>query len=207
MSLLAAQRLIVIDVETTGWRPSDDAIVEIARVTIEHGAVTDRWSTLVQPGRPVPPDATRIHGISDAMLAGAPAPAEIARLFREACGGDTLVIHNAGFDIPFVNTMLRRSGAAPLYNPVLDTLGLARGLFGAGGNTLRELAEKLGIAHTQAHRALGDALATAGVLMALAPRWEQDRGVRSLAELAAATQDAIRISAKRSVRPPVPAGV
>src|SRR5205085_1593485 len=108
MSLLAAQRLVVIDVETTGWRPADDAIIEIARVTIDHGAITERWSTLVQPGRPVPPDATRVHGISDAMLADAPTPTAIAAGFREACAGDTLVIHNAGFDVPLVNTMLRR---------------------------------------------------------------------------------------------------
>src|SRR5947207_14134375 len=105
MSLLAAQRLIVIDVETTGWRPADDAIIEIASVTIERGAIAERWSSLVRPGRPVPPDATRIHGISDAMLADAPTPAQIAPAFRQACGGDTLVIHNAGFDVPFVNAM------------------------------------------------------------------------------------------------------
>ena len=203
MPLLDAQRLIVVDVETTGWRPSDDAVIEIARVTVDRGAITERWSTLVQPGRPVPPEATRIHGISDAMLTLAPTPAEIARPFRDACGGDTLVIHNAGFDMPFVNTMLRRSGAAPLYNPVLDTLGLARGLFGPGGNSLGELSAKLGVAHANVHRALGDALATAGVLLALAPRWERERGVRSLAELAAASQDAIRLSSKRGMRPAV----
>jgi len=207
VSLLAGQRVVVVDVETTGWNPTRDAILEIACVTIDDGAIADSWSSLVQPGRPVPAEATRIHGITDAMLVSAPPPAVVAKPFRDRCGGSTIAIHNADFDLPFLEALLRRHGADPLYNPVIDTLGLARGLFGPGGNSLAELTRRHGIAHANAHRALDDARATAGLLLALAPRWESDRGTHSMAELAAASQDAIRLTGKRGSRPPALAGV
>ncbi len=207
MSLLAAGHVVVVDIETTGWSAANDCIVEIACVAVDRGAIADSWSSLVQPGRPVPADAIRIHGITDAMLAPAPQPAEVARTFRERCGGSMIAIHNADFDLPFLATLLRRHGAAPLYNPVVDTLGLARGLFGHGGNALEELAQRHGIPHARPHRALCDARATADLLLALAPRWESERRVRSLAELAAASQDAIRLTSKRGSRPPALTGV
>jgi len=206
MPVLAARRVVVVDVETTGWNAANDAIVEIARVTLEDGKVAEQWTTLVQPGRPVPAETVRIHGITDDMLATAPAPSEIARTFRDGCGEDTIAIHNASFDLPFVNALLRRQGAAPIYNPIIDTLGLARGLFGSGSNSLGDLVRRYGIDQTTVHRALPDALATAEVLVALAPRWEAERGIGSLDELAAASQDAIRVLARRGSRP-APAGV
>ena len=207
MALLAGQRIVVVDVETTGFSAATDSIIDIACVIIDDGAITGAWSTLVQAGRPVPPEATRIHGITDAMLAGAPASSTVAKPFRDHCGTATLAIHNASFDLPFLDALLRRSGADPLGNPVIDTLGLARGLFGQGGNGLGELARRLGIAHSGAHRAAGDARATAELLLVLAPRWEAERGAQSLAELAAASQDAIRLTSKRGSRAAAPAGV
>lgn len=207
MALLGGQRIVVVDVETTGWSAANDSIVEIACVTIDDGAITETWSSLVQAGRPVPPEATRVHGITDAMLASAPSAPQVARPFRERCGGSTLAIHNASFDLPFLETLLRRHGADPLFNPVVDTLGLARGLFGQGGNSLGELTRRHNIRLESAHRALGDARATAELLLVLAPRWESEKGVTSLAELAAVSQDAIRLTSKRGSRPPVPAGV
>jgi len=131
----------------------------------------------------------------------------VAKLFRDRCDGWTIAIHRADFDLSFIGALLRRHGADPIYNPVIDTLGLARGLFGPGGNSLSELSEKHGIAHAPAHRALPDARATAELLKTLAPRWETERGVQSLAELAAASQDAIRLTSKRGSRPPARAGV
>lgn len=207
MPLLAGHRVVVVDIETTGWSAASDAIIEIACVTLDGGAIAETWSSLLQPGRPVPADATRIHGITDAMLTPAPTPAAVAKPFRDRCGGWTIAIHKADFDLPFLSALLRRHGADPLYNPVIDTLGLARGLFGPGGNSLGELTVRHGIAHAAAHRALGDARATAELLAALAPRWEAERGVQSLAELAAASQDAIRLTSNRGSRPAATAGV
>jgi DNA polymerase-3 subunit epsilon len=150
----------------------------------------------MRPGAPIPPDATRVHGITDAMVADAPEPADVARTLREACADLPLVFHNAPFDLPFLAALFRETGAKPLYNPVVDTLGLARGLFGAGSNSLGALAARLELPKEPAHRALGDARTTAGLFLALAARWEAEKGVRSLAELAAVSQDVMRASAR-----------
>ena len=200
MSLLAEAVIEVLDVETTGWDHGRDAVVEIGRVTIVKGAIAAEWSSLVQPGRPIPAEVTRIHGISDAMMAGAPTPAAVAGAFRESCCESTLCVHNASFDLPFLNALLRAAGVRPLYNPVIDTLGLARGLFGTGDNSLGSLAQRHGIRLETAHRALADARATAELLLVLAPRWQGERGIASLDELAAASQDAIRLTRRRGPR-------
>ena len=84
-----------------------------------------------------------------------------------------------------------------LLNPIIDTLGLARGLAGVGGNSLGALAARLGLPREPQHRALGDARTTAHLFVALSGRWEQERGVRTLAELAAASQDVMRQTATR----------
>lgn len=193
MPLLAGTRLVVLDTETTGMSvAAGHAMVEIARVLVEDGAVTETWSTLVQPGRPVAPDATAVHGITDAMVAAAPLPEAVAAELMLGCGRDALVFHNAGFDLPFVQWLLRRAGRAPCWNPVVDTLGLSRGLLELESHGLEAVARHLGLPVERPHRAQGDALTTARVLLALAPRWERERGVRSVAELAAASQDALR---------------
>ena len=196
--MLAGESLSVLDTETTGMSPSSGAtLVEVARVDIEAGAIGATWSSLVRPGRPIPPDATAVHGITDAMVAEAPAPAAVARELREAAGDRTLVFHNAPFDLPFLIVMLRDAGVPPLLNPIVDTLGLARGLFGPGSNSLGQLAAKLRLPVETAHRALSDARTTARLFLELAGRWERERGVRSLAELAAASQDVMRLTARR----------
>jgi DNA polymerase III epsilon subunit family exonuclease len=196
----------VLDLETTGWSASTHDVVEIGGVTLEAGAVVEEWSSLIRTGQPIPPEATRIHGITDRMLADAPPPAVVGPAFRQRCGEAVLAIHNAGFDLPFLAALFRRHGGAPLFNPVVDTLGLARGVLGGDGNSLVELAQRFGIPHETPHRALSDARATAALLQALSTRWEFERNIRSLAELAAASQDAIRLS-RRSARAPAPAGV
>jgi DNA polymerase-3 subunit epsilon len=198
VGLLTGARLVALDTETTGMSPADgSALVEVASVTLESGARGAEWSSLVRPGRPIPPDAVRVHGITDAMVADAPEPGAIAGRLRATCGDLPLVFHNAPFDLPFLQEMMSRAGERPLFNPVVDTLGLARGLFGSGGNSLEPLAVRLKIQPENAHRALGDARTMAQVFLALALRWENERDVRSLAELAALSQDVMRLTARR----------
>ncbi|HEY2954669.1 MAG TPA: 3'-5' exonuclease [Candidatus Eisenbacteria bacterium] len=198
MGLLAGTRLVALDTETTGMSPAQGAsLVEVATVTIENGAIGTTWSSLIRPASAIPPDAVRVHGITDAMVADAPEPAAIARPLRAAMGDLPLVFHNASFDLPFLTELMRASGQPPVWNPVVDTLGLARGLFEPGGNSLSSLAVRLGLPAVTAHRALADALTTARVFLALAARWEAERGVLSLPELAAASQDVMRLSASR----------
>lgn len=187
-----------LDTETTGMSPNTGhVILEVARVAVVDGAIGETWSSLVRPGRPIPPDASAVHGITDAMVADAPEPGAVGRQLREGCGPAMLALHNATFDVPFLNAMLRGAGLDPLWNPVIDTLGLARGLFGTGSNSLGALAERLQLPRETAHRALGDALTTARVLLVLAERWEREKGVRGLAELAATSQDVVRMSGRR----------
>lgn len=199
MTLLAGRTVLAVDTETTGMSPAEGhRLVEVARVAVVDGALGEEWSSLVQPGRPIPPDAARVHGIHDAMVAGAPPAAEVARTLREACDDLPLVFHNAPFDLPFLVHLFREAGAPPLLNPILDTLGLARGLFGStASNSLGPLSARLGLPAETAHRALGDARTTARLFVLLAGRWEGERGVRSLAELAAVSQDVMRTTGRR----------
>lgn len=203
---LLAGRVVVVDVETTGWSAASHDVIEVACVTLDAGTIADQWSSLVRIGYPIPPESTRIHGITDADLASAPLAVAVAAEFRARCGHATLALHNAAFDLPFLAALLRRHGGEPLLNPVIDTLGLARGVTVQSGHSLIELAQHLGIPHETPHRALSDARATAALLLALVPRWEFERNTHSQAELAGASQDAIRLS-RRGSRPPAPAGV
>lgn len=198
MSLLTGVTVLAVDTETTGMSPADGhRLVEVAHVAVVDGVLAEEWSSLVDPGRAIPLDATRVHGISDAMVAGAPRAAVAGRLLREACGDLPLVFHNAPFDLPFLVQLFREAGAPPLVNPIVDTLGLARGLFGTGSNALGALATRLKLPAETAHRALGDTRTTARLFVELAGRWEREKGVRSVLELAAASQDVMRTTARR----------
>jgi DNA polymerase-3 subunit epsilon len=195
MGLLSGRTLIVLDTETTGFDPAEGhELVEVAAVTLEDGAIAAEWSSLIRPTRPIPPGASAVHGITDAMTAAAPDAAQVAAELRTRCAGHALGFHNAEFDLPFLRALLRGARQEPLMAPVVDTLGLARGLFGSGGNSLSALARRLSLPPETAHRALGDARTSARVLIELAARWERERNVTSFEELAAASQDQVRLT-------------
>jgi DNA polymerase III epsilon subunit family exonuclease len=199
MTLFDGTRLAVLDTETTGLDPAQGhGLVEVACVALDDGEIGQTWSTLVNPGRPIPPDASAVHGITDLMVRDAPGPVVVAAELESRCAGRTLVFHNAAFDLPFLAALLRKAGRPPLFHAIVDTLGLARGLFDQGGNSLGALAVRFGLPAEAAHRALGDALTTARLLRVLAARWESERGARTVAELAAASQDALRLTSRRS---------
>jgi DNA polymerase-3 subunit epsilon len=141
----------------------------------------------VDPRRPLPPKITRLTGITDAMLAGAPHGAAALGRFRSWLGdgpGAAFVAHHARFDEGFVRRGLARSGQRPLAGPVLCTRLLARRLapelrrFG-----LDQLAERFGIRFSARHRALGDAEAAAAALLHLVGRAQRDHGVKTLGDL------------------------
>jgi DNA polymerase III epsilon subunit family exonuclease len=208
MGLLDGAALVALDTETTGFSPgAGHALIEVARVNIDGALLGSAWSSLVNPGRPIPPGSTFVHGITDEMVADAPAPAAIAATLRDACQGRTLVFHNAAFDLPFLVALMRASGATPLWNAVADTVGLARGLITSRSYSLGALAEAFGLPAEPRHRALGDALTTARLFLALAARWERERGITSLAELAAVSQDVVRLASRgRVLESALPAG-
>ena len=198
MGLLSGSTVLAVDTETTGMKPAEGhRLVEVAHVAVTDGVLAGEWSSLVNPARPIPPDATRVHGIRDDMVASAPSIASVGQTLRVACGDLALVFHNAPFDLPFLIQLFREAGAPPLMNPIIDTLGLARGLFGTGSNALGALATRLQLPPETAHRALGDTRTTARLFVELAGRWEREKGVKSLLELAAASQDVMRATARR----------
>ena len=209
MSLIAGARLVAVDTETTGFDPSaGHELIEVACVPIMDGALgplEQGWSSLVRPTRPIPADASRVHGITDAMVADAPGPAAVAAELVRACGDAPLVLHNARFDLPFLAALLRAGGYPPLFNPIIDTLGLARGILPGGENSLVALAQRFKLEPETAHRAAADARTTARLFLHLAKLWEGKAG--SLAELAAASQDVERRTRRapdRSGRGPLP---
>lgn len=169
---LATDRFLVVDVETTGWAPPAAAITEIAAVLVTEGRTEEAFSTLVNPGMAIPRQITRLTGISDAMVADAPPVEDVLDAFLERASGTVLVGHNLGFDLSFLNAAIIGSDRAPLTNPWIDTLVLARDALGGCVPNFRlaTLATFLDLPNKPAHRAMCDALATADLLQALVDR-------------------------------------
>lgn len=164
---LAPLPFAVIDVETTGLRPRHDRVIEIAVVRCApDGQPISEWSTLVDPGRD--PGPTRVHGIAEADLLGAPTFADTLTELQHHLDGAVIVAHNLSFDAAFIAHEFRRSGSEPHQGFGLCTLELARStLPGEEGYSLAACARALGIDQPLAHRALADTRVTAGVLQAL----------------------------------------
>jgi len=121
-------REIVIDTETTGLDPQEGhRIVEVACVELMHHVPTGRkFHRYVNPERDIPADAYAVHGLAAEFLAGHPPFAAIADELAAFIGDDRVVIHNAEFDLAFINAELARLDRAPLACPFVDTLGVAR---------------------------------------------------------------------------------
>ncbi len=156
----------VFDLETTGLNPLTDSIIEIGAVKVRDGSITDSFLTFVNPGRPIPPDVSLINGITDDMVKDAPDISEVLPAFLQFVGDDTLVAHNAYyFDMKFLQAAACELGIV-INNPVVDTLPLCRKLYPQFRNhRLGTIARELSINLDNAHRALHDAAATAGILI------------------------------------------
>ncbi|HET6274607.1 MAG TPA: 3'-5' exonuclease [Candidatus Cybelea sp.] len=163
------ERYCVIDVETTGFSPVYDRVVEIACALVDGDRIVERWATLVNPCIPIPPSATAIHGITDEMVADAPVIESALRHARRLSGERVVAAHCARFDLSFVGGSM--TGTA------LCTMLLARAIFPEAPNhknqTLRRYLriDRVAGEELAAHRALGDALVTAHVLIACRRRF------------------------------------
>ncbi len=166
---LAELRYAVVDVETTGGRPgAGDRITEIAIVEVHQGAVVGEYETLINPGRAIPPMISRLTGIHHELVVSAPYFEHVAPEVQARLEGRVFVAHNAGFDHSFVRHELQHAlGDAELGAP-LCTVRLARGLLPRlRRRNLDALAQHYGIGIHARHRAYGDALATAQILIRL----------------------------------------
>ena len=140
-------REVVIDTETTGLDPhAGHRICEIACLELAHHIPTGRkLHRYVNPGRDMPADAFAVHGLSADFLAGHPPFAEIAEELVAFVGGDRVVIHNAEFDLAFINAELARLGRGPLVCPIVDTLAVARRRFPGAPASLDALCRRFAI--------------------------------------------------------------
>ncbi|WP_323009398.1 DNA polymerase III subunit epsilon [Paracoccus sp. (in: a-proteobacteria)] len=166
-------REIVLDTETTGFDPdTGDRIVEIGAVELMNHLPTGRtFHVYINPERPMPQEAFEVHGLGDDFLRDKPKFAEIAADFTTFIGSDTrLVIHNASFDMKFLNAELRLCGhpVMPMSRAV-DTLELARGQFPGAQNSLDALCRRFRIDNSNRilHGALLDSELLAEVYLAL----------------------------------------
>ena len=152
-------RWVAFDTETTGTGPSA-RLVELAAVAFaDDGTVCGTFNALVNPGQPIPPHITAIHGISDAAVADQPNAATVLRSFAEWLPlGVTLLAHNAIFDCRIIGHECRRARLPEPAHPILDTCLLARSLGQTIDNSLQTLVQHYGfVLQGDAHRALPDA--------------------------------------------------
>lgn len=165
-------REIVLDTETTGLSPRDGhRVVEIGCVEVLHYVPTGRtFHQYLNPERAMPAEAAAVHGLTDAFLADKPVFPQIVEPFLEFIGDARLVIHNAAFDMGFLNAELERAGFLALPpNRALDTVEMARRKFPGMRNSLDALCERFNIDKSarQFHGALLDAQLLAEVYLEL----------------------------------------
>jgi DNA polymerase-3 subunit epsilon len=159
---MTASREIVLDTETTGlYAKSGDRIVEIGCVELVNKVRTgSTYHTYINPQRDIPMESIKIHGISNDFVKDKPTFSKVAKDFLEYIGNSTLIIHNAGFDVSFLNYELALLGYPELsFKRVVDTLILARRTFPGAPASLDALCKRFNIslASREKHGAIIDA--------------------------------------------------
>jgi DNA polymerase-3 subunit epsilon len=180
-------REIVLDTETTGFEPEDgDRIVEIGAVELFNHVPTGRtYHQYINPQRSMPQEAFEVHGLGDDFLADKPVFAAIADAFLEFVGDAKLIIHNAAFDMKFLNAELRWVGKPLLPgDQAIDTLAIARRRFPGSPASLDALCRRFGIDNSSRtlHGALLDSEILAEVYLELIGGRQPDFGLSSAVE-------------------------
>ena len=156
---------VVFDIETTGFSAVTDRIIEIGAVKVEDGKITDKFSTFVNPKRPIPFRITELTGITDEMVIDSPDIETILPQFIEFIGDAVLVAHNASFDVGFIEQNCKRQKIEADFTYV-DTVALARVLLPALNRfKLDTVAKALNISLENHHRAVDDAGCTAEIFV------------------------------------------
>lgn len=165
---------IVFDIETTGFSSIRDSIIEIGAVKVQDGRIVDRFSTFVNPKRPIPFEITNLTSITDEMVMDSPGIETILPQFLEFVGDGVLVAHNAGFDVGFIEQNCRNLGLDDHFIYV-DTVALARVLLPTLSKyKLNIVAKALNISLENHHRAVDDAGATAEIFVKFVEMLKKD---------------------------------
>ena len=173
---------VVFDLETTGFSPDKNKIIEIGAVKVERGSITERFSTFVNPEVPIPFHIEELTSIRDDMVMDAPKIEEILPQFLEFCEGAIMVAHNAEFDMSFIRKNCERQQLAAEFT-VIDTVALARMLLPHLNRfKLDTVAKALGISLDHHHRAVDDAACTAEIFVKFI-QMLKDRGMQTLDEV------------------------
>ncbi|MCR5723723.1 MAG: 3'-5' exonuclease [Treponema sp.] len=160
----------VFDTETTGLDSRSDRVIEIGAVKCilrqDSVEILETFDQLINPGIPLPSVCMEVSHITDDMVAGKPAIADVLPDFLRFIDGTVLVAHNAPFDLKFMNAELSRAGLPVLSNLTVDTLQLSRQVYPANGHwNLQFLAKQFSIDVQAAHRACDDARVCMEVLL------------------------------------------
>jgi len=175
--------IIIVDVETTGLCAKNDEIIEIAAVKIKDGQIIDEFSSLVKPKIKISQKITDLTSITEQMLSTADEINKVIRNFNDFCGqSDIICTHNSAFDSAFIDKALRDAGLEERFF-YIDSLHLCRRLYsGLKTYKLKTVTKYLNIEHSNAHRALSDALAAAKVLLNIISIAKSD-GIKRINEL------------------------
>ena len=156
---------VVFDLETTGLSPDKNKIIEIGAVKVVDGAITERFSTFVNPEVPIPYNIEQLTSIKDDMVLDAPKIEEILPEFMKFCEGTVMVAHNAEFDTGFIRKNCERMGL-PFDFTIADTVALARILLPQLNRfKLDTVAKAVGVSLDHHHRAVDDAACTAEIFV------------------------------------------
>lgn len=173
---------VVFDLETTGFSPLNNRIIEVGAVKVEKGKITERFSSFVNPEVPIPFKIEELTGIRDDMVLDAPKIQQILPEFLSFCQGAIMVAHNAGFDMSFISKNCERQGL-PCEYTVIDTVALARVLLPQLNRfKLDTVAKALKIPLDNHHRAVDDATCTAEIFVKFIGMLKE-RGIHTLQEV------------------------
>ena len=177
-----ADTFVVFDLETTGFSPSKNQIIEIGAVKVVNGSIAQRFSTFVNPKVPIPFEIEQLTSINDDMVLDAPVIDEILPKFMEFCQDAVMVAHNADFDMSFIKHNCSTQGLE-CEKTVLDTVALSRVLLPSLNRfKLDTVAKALNISLAHHHRAVDDAACTAEIFVKLVEML-RDRGVETMEDL------------------------
>ncbi|WP_294728432.1 PolC-type DNA polymerase III [uncultured Fusobacterium sp.] len=168
------EEFVVFDIETTGLNSHTNEIIEIGAVKIKSGRIVDRYSQLINPGRPIPYHITEITSITDEQVANEPKIDKVIGKFVDFVGDAVLVAHNAPFDMGFIKRDIKKYLNIDYQCSVIDTLQMARDLFpDLKKYGLGDLNKTLGLALEKHHRAVDDSQATANMFIIFLEKYKE----------------------------------